>query len=88
MTTRPLITTTNQDMSPQQAEEAARVGILPCKLKQPIGTAFTMAGQRFVVTGYATCEEFLAAALAEGLPVQDLSAETIEFRNFLRISTD
>lgn len=78
-----------RDMSEGQGEEVARVGIIPCLTQPPVGLVFSIAGQPFKVIGYATREEFLAAAEREGLPVQELSRpEALAGNYFLRVLTD
>jgi hypothetical protein len=78
------------DVTIETAKEMAAVGIIPSKEgpdKEPVGYRFTMAGQVFVVTGYVTREEFLAAVADAGFPVA-IFAQCPRNYHFQRISTD
>lgn len=57
----PIFFDTAEIQNIEAVQEMARVGIIVSREKAPVGHRFDMAGQRFVVTGHATREEFLEA---------------------------
>lgn len=72
------------------AEQMAQVGIVPSAAgpeQEPIGHRFELAGQPFVVTGYATREEFLDAVERAGFPVA-VFRHCPDGYHFQRVSTD
>lgn len=76
-----------EEIDQETAGEIAAVGIAPARFKEPLGRVLIFAGQRFIVTGYVTKEEFVEAAAAVGLP-RDLLLQVPENHFFHRVSTD
>jgi hypothetical protein len=78
------------DVDQRQVREMAAVGIIPSLQgpdTEPIGHKFEICGQTFVVTGYATRDEFLAAVEREGLPVHIFKQVPAKYY-FQKVSTD
>ena len=72
------------------AREMALVGVIPSYQgpdEEPIGHAFEMAGQRFIVTGYVTRQDFFDAVERAGLPLAPF-LNCPHGMHFQKISTD
>jgi len=79
----------SDEMTNKQAWEVALVGILPSWIKHEIGKRFKMAGQPFIVTGYATKEEFIKAFNEQKFDDMNIkSFPNLDNLYFIRISTD
>jgi len=71
----------------ETAQEIARVGMVATTRLYPVGHVYELCGQRFVVTGRATREEFLRAVEAAGLPRERFAQCPVQML-FDRVSTD